>query len=348
MIHRDQDSTDQYGNPIVSMSPPKIENVACPMATEGETWTAICGVASYVQSWVTTQLQKKLDAWERRPPNRRGPLPTKESITTELLSGRASTQDMGVECYAAILRSCGYPPLTKIWYEMKITSEQLKATTTNKLSSQITKLLTPSDYRRDAALLECKKCPFWKHREVLRAGAPKYRYLHDRITEMMRTTDPKEHMLVYALNPVTCLITLMLLLEDFSELRMMYIHAEVPCKPPETNKKYCRAAFIEALESHDHHQVFISSYEILSFGCNLQECNNFIGMEEPSSFESKMQAACRVHRLGQTLPTRIEFLQDRMNASEESRVIKNEGRGMLNAGLDLSKYVEAQGSKQSA
>lgn len=151
------------------------------------------------------------------------------SVTTELMNGRAPANDHGVECYMALTRAVGYPRLVKLCHEKKIASDQVKASFVNILASTVIKILTPYDYQRHAAKFEVKRSVFGKYTKLRRRGSPKYEYLSGRMKEMVQT-GPREHRLIHTLNPVTCLVTPMLLLQDFPELRMVYHHAWVP--PP--------------------------------------------------------------------------------------------------------------------
>lgn len=43
--------------------------------------------------------------------------------------------------------------------------------------------------------------------------------------------------------------------------------------------------------SREYHQVLMFAYRVLDVGQNSQQMNDFIGFEEPSSFQNKTQAA---------------------------------------------------------
>ncbi|KAK8071890.1 hypothetical protein PG996_005238 [Apiospora saccharicola] len=244
------------------------------------------------------------------------------SVEMELLHGRARANAKGSECYSVIARSATFPTIARLWFTRGLTTDQLMAPTVNELASK----------DRHAALELLEDSPFWEHRRLLRAESPKYRRLHGRIKEMLALEEP-EHMIIFALYPVTCLITLLLLRET---------------SPGSAHGKdgYSRQATLDALESREHPQVVLMTYQLGSVGFNLQEANWLTMLEEPNTHAHATQAPARVHRKGQRRETHIEAFRDEVNLAEKYLVRKNTNRDAMDQGLDWSMY-ETDGQQEA-
>lgn len=343
VVRRVQTTLDHSRNPIVPFAPPQVQNVPCPMANQGRTWLVFCRVAVSVQTWLRDELRERLGQYKRDP---KGTKPTKESVEMELLHGRVRADSKGAECYTIISRSSTFPALTRLWSTNHITTEQLMATTINKLADTITKELASTGYDRRAALPLFKETPFWDNRCLLRAESPKYQHLYARIKEMLARPVP-EHMVIFALHPVSCLVTMMLLLEDFPPLRVMYMHASVPFHATQSSDEHSRHAMVEALQSREHPKVLIMTYDIGSVGFNLQDANWLTMLEQPKTHADKAQAPARVHRKGQQRETHIEALRDDRNLAEKYLIRKDANRGAWEEGVDWSMYGDTDGLQGS-
>lgn len=335
IIRRAQTTLDHSGNTIVPFTAPEVDVFAAPMDTEGETWNALCRLVASVDSWLRQQLQDKLVQYNEDP---KGAKPTKESVEMDLLRGRAPADATGAVGYTVISRSATFPTLTRLWLAKQITVGQLMAPSINSIAENITKELA-SKYDRRSALRLFEDSPFWKYRHILRDESPKYKRLHARIKEML--LQPEEHMIIFALHPVSCLITMMLLLRDFPKLQVTYMHAKVPFQAKQANEGHSRQAMLEGLESRDDHQALIMTYDLGSVGLNLQEANWLTMLEEPNTHADMVQAPARVHRKGQKRATHLEALRNEINLAEKYLVRKNANRGVMDEGLDWSIYVES-------
>lgn len=363
IIRREPDTKDHSGNPIVPFSIPRVDTIDLPMANEGETWEAFRRTAASVAAWLERELNQRLDAWNN---HQSGPAPTRESVEKDLLGGRTCANADGAVAYSILYRSTTYPALTRLCEESHLHYTDLMASSVNTLASEVSQYLVPDNprsespsksneqppsksYSRSAALQVFKDSKFWNHIDLLRRDSPKYRHVASRINEMMdqnkkQEEDKKEHMVLFCLHPVSCLITTMLLLKDFPELRIRYIHASMPFQT--SGSRHSRQAMIEALDDHVHHQVFILTYDLGSVGFNLQQANWLIQLEEANNHADKTQAPARVHRRGQTLETHLECLHDPRNIGEKSAVDKNANQGAMSR-LDFSLYTNPQPSQDS-
>ncbi|KAK7981583.1 hypothetical protein PG988_003821 [Apiospora saccharicola] len=361
IIRRQPETKDHSDNPIVNYPSPQVNKVDLPMANHGKTWAAFRKAAASVSAWLDRELNDRLDAWNK---SRNGLAPTRESVEKDLLGGRTPSGADGAKSYLMLYRSSTYPALTRLCDEGHIRRKHLMAPYVNSIALNITQSLTATktqgespgmsgdesldqSYNRHAALEECEKSPFWKHLDLLRQDSPKYQHVATRIREMFKQNkpqEPKEHMVLFAMHPVSCLITTMLLLNDFPDLRIRYIHASMPFQANGSN--HSRQAMIEALDDHDHHQVFILTYDLGSVGLNLQQANHLIQLEEASNHADATQAPARVHRRGQIRKTHLECLHDPRNIGEKSTVDKNKNRGAMSR-LDFSEYTDPQSSQES-
>ncbi|KAK7937580.1 uncharacterized protein PG986_014448 [Apiospora aurea] len=240
--------------------------------------------------------------------------PTRLSQYRSDWKGVLPTRD---ECYSVIARSATFPTIARLWFTGGLTTDQLMAPTVNELASKVTMELTLANYDRHAALELLEDSPFWEHRRLLRAESPKYHRLHGRIKEMMALEEP-EHLIIFALYPVTCLVTLLILLRDFPWLRITFMHAYMPYQGRHGKDGYSRQATLDALESREHPQVVLMTYHLGSVGFNLQEANWLTMLEEPNTHAHAAQAPARVHRKGQRRATHIEAFWDEVNLARNT------------------------------
>ncbi|RYO82756.1 hypothetical protein DL764_009560 [Monosporascus ibericus] len=336
IVRRTAETLDHSGKPIVDFPPPNVKDRLCSMASKGSTWDAFRRTTASVQSWINDEYRARSQQYQKE---RRGTEPTKAAIEMELLRGHAKADAKGAECYGIICRAATFPTLTALWQDAKITAEQLMARNINELASAITTHLAASKYDNATVRSLFARSPLWKYRDKLKTESPKYQRLRHRITDMLGRGD--EHIVVFALHPVSCYVTMMLLIEDFPDIQVMYIHASVPFNATREGDYHSRYAMVNELNSRHRPKVLITSYSISSVGLNLQAANWLTMLEEPNDPADKAQAPARVHRYGMGRGSDIEALRDERNLAEKYLIYKNNNRKVMENGMDWSMYENA-------
>ncbi|KAK8022289.1 hypothetical protein PG993_013056 [Apiospora rasikravindrae] len=80
---------------------------------------------------------------------------------------------------------------------------------------------------------------------------------------------------------------MILLLEDFPKLEVMYFHAQVPLFGSRGAGGYSRNTMVQGLDSRDCPEVLLSTFDISSAGLNLQAAIWLTMVEEPNNSTDK-------------------------------------------------------------